>query len=108
MADVVTEKIYKGDVGVHFSVATGIDLTGASVLEIHVRKPDGVTEVEWTGIIDEDEDGDDPLNQRIGYDSVDLDLADAGQYVAYAYVEFGSTSKHSGTAFKFKVEDEYR
>ena len=46
-------KIYVGDVGTSISLNTGLDLTGATVTDIYVKKPDG-TLVTWTGTVTDD------------------------------------------------------
>lgn len=99
-------KIYLGDVGKVFHVETGIDCSTAILTEIHVLKPDEVTEVQWTAIA--------ITNPKTGVDSIlkyttilasELDQVDAWKTVSY--VEFSTVSKHYGEPDEFRVYNKY-
>ena len=95
------QKIYKDDVGVLFKVDSGIDLTSATKLELHVRKPD-TTETTWTVTMDP------TITTQANYTSIASDLDKVGTYAMYLYVEFTAASKHEGTTVKFRVYDEFQ
>jgi hypothetical protein len=95
------ERIYQGDVGVLFKIDTGVDLTLATTIELHVKKPDG-TEDTWDATMDT------TVKTHANYTSVALDLDQVGTYALYAYVEFTASSKHSGMTTKFRVWGEYQ
>ena len=91
-------KIYTGSVGVQFVLDTGQDLTGATVMKIYAKKPDGTT-VTW----DASQYG---TTQSITYttDSDDLNLA--GYWILQSYVEWGTT-KIYGESVKVGIFSPY-
>jgi hypothetical protein len=96
----IEQKIYKDDVGVLFKVNTLANLTTATKVELHVKKPSG-TEVKWVGATTTDW-------RIIQYTSVTGDLDEVGDYLMYAYVEFTAASKHEGQVVTLPVLDEYQ
>jgi hypothetical protein len=88
--------IYAGAVGVLITLATGQSLEAATLLEIHVLKPDGTTAT-WTATESE-------TPGSIEYTSVDGDLDLAGYYSLSAYVEWGESSSHLGEPCSLLVE----
>ena len=92
----MADSIYAGDVGVVFTVDTGESLSGSTVTQLKVQNPDLTTSV-WTGTVSP------TVPTAIQYISGASDLLQSGNYLIYSYVEYGSTSKHSGKAFKLKV-----
>jgi hypothetical protein len=83
------DSVVIGAVGVQILLATGQDLTEATKLEMHVVKPDGSTTT-WTATASATPGSIEYITQ-----AGDLDLA--GHYFIHSYVEWGSTSKHTGT-----------
>lgn len=92
-------KIYIGAIGLEVILATGQDLTQASKVEMHVRKPDGSI-VTWAcskGI----------EGQLIHSTTAD-DIKDSGRYKIQAYVEWGNgASKHHGETAIMQVDKEF-
>lgn len=76
-------KIYKGDIGIIVTVATGITLTGATTTQIKVKKPSGVLAT-WAASIDG------ANAQQLNYTTVAGDLNEAGRYFFQAYVVLGA------------------
>lgn len=88
--------IYVGAVGVLITLATGQSLEAATLMEIHVLKPDGTTAT-WTATKSE-------TSGSIEYTTVDGDLDLAGYYALSAYVEWGESSTHLGEPCSLEVE----
>jgi hypothetical protein len=85
--------VYQNDVGTEIRLDTGIDLLGASLIEIRGRKPSG-SSISWTAIQYVD-----PVSgptQEITYTTLPGDLDEVGSYILQAYVESGASSKHYG------------
>jgi hypothetical protein len=80
------ESIVIGAVGAQIELITGQDLTGATVLEMHVLKPDGSADT-WTATPSATA-GSITYTTSVG----DLDLV--GVWKISSYVEWGSSSKH--------------
>lgn len=95
------ERIYEGDVGVKFLVSTGIDLTTTTLVELKVLKGD-LSAATWSATVNETD------NTVVEYISLADDLNVSGKYKIYAYVEFGSLSKHSGRVATFTVYDVFK
>jgi len=83
-------------VGVLVTLATGQGLESATVMEIHVLKPDGTTAV-WTATKSATEGS-------IEYITVDGDLDLAGYYSMSAYVEWGESSTQLGEPCSLEIE----
>ena len=92
----MANKIYQGAVGVVFTIDTGETLSGATLTNLKVQNPDLTTSV-WVGTVSPS------TPTAIQYISGANDLSQVGNYLICAYVEYGSTSKHSGTVIKLKV-----
>lgn len=91
-------KIYKGAVGVEIRLDTGQSLSGATVLKIKVKRPDG-SETEWPGS--------QYNSTTINYLTLSGDLASSGSYVLQPYVEWGDSSKHPGESVVLKVFEKF-
>lgn len=75
-------KIYVGDIGFVFSLATSLTLTGATAVEVKVQKPSGATQT-WVGAID-------PLDATsIQYVTVLGNLDEVGLYEVQAHAIVG-------------------
>lgn len=94
----MTNAIYVNAVGVEFRLNTGVDISAATLLEIHVKKPSGI--VKWTAARY-------LTTQKITYTTVVGDLSEAGTYTLQAYVEWGSSSKHHGEAIEIEILAEF-
>lgn len=95
--------IFEGSVGIIISLNTGVDLAGATAIEIHVLRPDG-TRVTWnaTAVPEADPAPAIPVG-CITYTSQADDLIQAGNYVLQAYIEWGNDAKHLGEATILEV-----
>lgn len=91
-------KIYKNAIGVDIKVSTGKTMSGATLMQLLVKKPDG-TEVVWTTTT--------ASGTTIIYKTAAGDLNQSGVYVIQAYVEWGDVSKHYGEATTFKIFEKY-
>jgi len=90
-------KPYVGDVGTVITVNTKTNLTTATLLQLHVLKPDG-TQVIWNGTL---------YNTKyIRYTTGGDDLDISGDYRLQAYVELPLWRGH-GDATTFRVYDLY-
>lgn len=88
-----SSRIYVGDIGTEFQVDTCTTLTGATTLELLVRKPDG-TFATWTGAI---------LDlTKIKYTTVANDLNQVGFYSLHAHVVL-SSGTWTGNLCSFQV-----
>lgn len=72
-------EVHVGDVGTIFEVeildgATPVPLTGATITDIIIKKPDG-TSVTWTAVVYGD-----PLQGKIRYTTITGDIDQAGQW----------------------------
>jgi len=75
----LTGVIRVGDVGTYIDVDTKMDLTGATVLQLHVRKPDG-TSVVWDAVAH-------PTKSTfLRYTTASGDIDQAGKWELTAYV----------------------
>jgi len=91
-----TEVVFQDDLGTDLVVDTGVPLSTATLLELHIRQPDGnVLErtCSYTG-------------NSLTYTTVAADWAKLGTHRLCAYVEFSGT-KHTGTAFEIEVKKKY-
>lgn len=86
-------RVFRGDIGVELRVDTGIDLSGATVTIIRVKKPNKQS-VDWTPSVS---------GTVLVYTTVAGDLDQKGVYNIISYVEFGSTSKHSGEVAEWEI-----
>lgn len=77
---------YVGQVGVVIEIATGQDLSEATLTRFNVTKPDG-TSTTWAAT---------PSDTQLSYTTDDDDLDQSGVYLVGAYVEWGAASKHPG------------
>lgn len=91
-------KVYQNAIGVDILVAVGKSVAAATLMQIHVKKPDG-TEVVWTATAYND--------TTLVYKTIAGDLNLSGVYTAHAYVEWGATSKHLGNAATFQIYKKY-
>ena len=90
-------KVFQNDLGTVLTVDTGVALSTATTLELHVLKPDGST-AEWTCSYS---------GNSLIYTTVAGDWAELGTHRIVAYVEFSGT-KHTGTAFEIEVHKKYK
>lgn len=90
--------VYKDQVGVVLTLATGLDLAGATKMELHVVKPDGTTDT-WTAEESVEVPG------SLTYTTEDGDLDQAGGYIISNYVEWGTDSKQPGDPYILAVLD---
>jgi hypothetical protein len=97
----MADKIYVDDVGVTLRVYTGVDLTTATLMELHVQKPGATTEWTWTGWIDPNND------YQIEYTTGATDFDTVGEYKIQAYVEFTPASIHHGEVFFLNVNNTF-
>lgn len=95
----MSDEIYVNSIGVEIRLDVGVSLTGATKMEIHVKKPSG-TIVSWTAV----QYG---TTTKITYTTVTGDLNETGTYTFQAYVEWGSLSKHHGLAVEKEVRAEW-
>ncbi|MDD5707168.1 MAG: hypothetical protein PHR35_14690 [Kiritimatiellae bacterium] len=86
-------RIYQNDIGTEFLVDVCTTITGATVKNLIVRKPDG-TMATWTGVIEG--------TTQIKYVVVLGDLDQVGEYMLHAYVEV-SGGKWTGNLASFRV-----
>jgi len=87
-------KVYQNDIGVKITLDTGdTDITGASVLKIKYKRPDGETG-EWTALAEG--------TDKIYYITEANDLSKIGVWELQAYVEIGTFKGH-GEIAEFKV-----
>ena len=89
--------IYVNEIGKVFRVECVAELLGATVTELHVRKPDG-TVVEWSADISDE--------SVLVYSSVEGDLDQVGIYTLQSYVE-NQYGKYHGDATQFLVLSEF-
>jgi hypothetical protein len=83
-----TDKIYVGDIGTEIVLDLGINVSGASTLNMKVKKPSGVV-VTWTAVVDG--------GTLIKHVCEAGDLDRAGIYLIQAFVAIGGFSGHSVT-----------
>lgn len=86
---------FKGDIGLEIIVETDFDLTGATVTDLKIKKPNG-TIVTWDADIYDE--------TKLRYVTEDGDLDQYGIYEGMARVAVGTWSG-SGDIFEFKVRD---
>jgi len=79
----INYNLYPGSSGVRLKLYTGIDLTGATTLQMIVKKPDD-TEVTWTATID----GTD--SKYMVYEIQPGDLDQSGEYLVRSYIQKGT------------------
>lgn len=87
--------IYAGDADVLVKLDTAVSLTYATVLEIHVTRPDGVADT-WTATRD-------GTTQVIQYTTISGDLDIPGIYILRSYLEFSSRLPHTGDPVELSV-----
>ncbi len=90
-------KVFVGDVGTVIFVNTKSDISGATTLELLIKKPSGKEET-WPGVLDG--------NSRIKYTINDGDFSEPGDYHLQAYVEL-PTWKGRGETVVFHVYDKF-
>ena len=91
-------EIFKGDLGTVIRLTTGIDLTGNSLLQIWIKKPDGTFYQRTASVVGAASDG------IIEYTTISVDLDEAGTYSTQAHVEFSAgAQKFNGTISEFDV-----
>lgn len=95
----MVDKIYVGDTGTVLKVDCEVDISDATLAQIHVQKPDGETEVQWTGTI--------TGGKYIQYTTIEGDLDQIGYYYAQSYIETPSGKWH-GEMFNFQVYALYK
>jgi hypothetical protein len=86
----------QGDEGKVLDVSVTIDITGATVRQLKMRKPSGTTAA-WTASIQQASPG------ILRYTTTTDDLDEAGQYVGHAYIEDASGYPQTGARFEFVV-----
>ena len=95
--------IYLGDIGTTIIVDTGIDLTGATTLELKVQKPSGA-ESTWTATIADGYTAPDGLLQYVTQSG---DLDEVGSWKLQAH-RIATGVNHLGDTAQFEVRDVYR
>lgn len=71
-------KYYEGSIGLTITLDTTVDLTGATIIEIHYKKPSGATG-EWTASVTD--------TTKVQYATVDGDIDESGTWEFLAYVK---------------------
>ena len=84
---------YIGDIGTVITLETGIDLTGASVAQIKIKKPNGTTVAKAATI----------ATTTLTYTTIAGDLDLEGAYTVQAYAVIGAWKGHGAPAH-FYVE----
>jgi len=74
-------KVYRGDIGTALKLYTGVDLTGASALQIFVKKPSGAEEIWYAGV-----DSEDP--KTMVHICTGSNLDESGEYLVQAFARF--------------------
>lgn len=92
-------KIYVGQSSLRLKLTTGVDITGATTLQIKYKKPNGATG-EWTAL-EYDE-----TNGVIYYDFAANELDVSGRWIVWAYVIFSDGRDAPGEPYKFRVYEE--
>lgn len=90
-------KIYKNDIGTLFRIDCGSDITGATIHEIQIRKPDA-TEVIWPATMFG--------TNYLDYIVVAGDLNQSGSYSGHSFVLLPS-GQWRGELFKFSVYEKW-
>ncbi len=93
----MANKSYVGDIGTIIEVDMGTDISHASLVELHVKKPGG-SSVEWTGAVYD--------TNYIRYSTVDGDFSLPGLYLVNPYIEIGNW-KGYGETVSFRVYRKY-
>ena len=88
-------KHYTGEIGSIVIVNTDVDLTTATTVELHVKKPDG-TVVVWIPTVYTIQSSE--PNQYLRYLTLSGDLDQAGKYYVQPYVVFPTWSGYGATA----------
>ena len=90
-------KIYVAQTALRFAATLSIDITGATVVQIKYKKPDG-TEGEWDAVVSDASTG------VIYYNVADADVLDvAGVWTLWGYVTLASGKSVPGEPFNKKV-----
>jgi len=88
--------IYKDTVGFNLYLETGIDLSGATNIELHIKKPDGSRE-EWSGATIYG-------TSQLNYVTQTGNLDQSGWYIAYPKLTLGDFTGY-GNPDRFEVLD---
>jgi len=91
----MSDEVYVNAIGVEFRLDTGSDLTGATKMEIHAKKPSGDI-VTWTA-------SQYAATTKITYTTIDGDLDESGTWTFQAYVEWTTSSVHWGLAVEKEI-----
>ena len=89
----MSDKHYTGEIGTVILVDCGSNISGASVLQLKVKKPDGTTAT-WAGTLEG--------TQKIRYTTTTA--LTAGRYYVQSYVEISGWKGHGRTT-SFLVAD---
>lgn len=95
----MTDDIYVNAIGVEIRLDTDVSLSGATRLEYHVMRPDGV-EVIWTAT----QYG---SSTSLTYTTISGDFNVSGTYYIQTYVEWGATSHHWGLTYELEIHEKY-
>jgi len=88
--------IYKDTIGFNIYLETGVNLAGATDIEIYVKKPGG-SRVEWSG-------GAIYNTSMVHYVTISGDLDESGWYIVYPKLTLGSFTGR-GNPDRFEVLD---
>lgn len=90
---------YVGDIGTIINLDTQSDLTGATTLEMEIKKPSGATVTKTAAI----PVGLDATDGIITYATIAGDFDEAGKYYIQAHIASASTD-HLGATASFEVK----
>jgi len=96
----MSDVFFLNDTGDVITASVLIDLTGATTMEFHVQKPDGLEE-EWTAIAAQLDPG------ILSYTIVAGNLDQTGQYLFHGYVVDASANIHTFIMQAFLVASKY-
>lgn len=97
----MADKIYIGDVGTKFIIATGVDLANANSLKVNIKRPDGSITT-WTC----EKEGQ-PADGNMSYISKAGDISCGGVYQGNAKVKFSTGEEFTGETFQFTVYGDF-
>jgi len=93
--------LYKGAVGVRFTVDTELEaseVSAATLKQLNIKQPDGTVATPWTCT---------DSGTTIIASSPSGAFDQIGDYEMQAYLEWNGTAKHHGTTFIVTVLDEF-
>jgi hypothetical protein len=84
-----SQKVYVNDIGTEIILDTGVDISGAIVLKVEFRRPDGSVG-SWVA-------AEDSVNTRLKYVTLAGDLKQAGVWKLQGYVELDNFKGRTAT-----------